>query len=70
MDLFLRALAHNGERCEVHDIAEAGEFLQRVLNRSGQALQLRHHQLRDVVRVALGADAFDVPVPRRNARIE
>ena len=70
VDLLLRALADNGERREVRDVAEAGELLQRFLGRSGQALQLHNHQFRDVVRVALGADACDVPVPRRNTRIE
>ena len=70
VDRLFRAVADNGERRDVRDVAEAGELLQRFLGRSGQALQLHNHQVRDVVRVALGADACDVPVPDRNTRIE
>ena len=70
MDLFLRNPAHNGERRDVRNVAEASELLQCVLRQSGQTLQLHNHQLRDVVGVALGADAGHIPVPGRDTHIE
>ena len=51
-------------------VAQAGKLPQRQLGRIGQAAQLAEHKIHDVVRVAFGVDAVEVPVPLRIVMIK
>ena len=52
------------------EVAEAGELLQGLLGGGREPLQLPDHKIRDVVGVALGEDAIDVPSPGPRDRVE
>ena len=70
VDLILRGPEHDRERRDVSDIAETGELLQRLLRFVRQAGELADHQVHDVVGVALGVDAIEIPGPAPSLMIE
>ena len=65
MDLVLRGPEHDRKRRDVGDVAETGQLLQRLLGFVRQAGELPDHEVHDVVGVALGANAIDIPGPAR-----
>ncbi len=60
----------DSERGGIGGIAQTGEPGQGVLRVWGQAGELAHHQVHHVVRIALGMDARQIPLPCSAARIE
>ena len=51
-------------------VAQASELLQCILRFGGQAVQLPHHEVHDVVGVTFGVNAIEVPAPSRLVIIE
>ncbi len=70
MDLCLRGPEHDGQERDVGNVAEAGQLLQGFPGLDGQAAQLGHHEVHDVLGVPLGMDALEVPRPARMHMIE
>ena len=67
---FLALPMDQRERGRFGNVPETGQLSQRLLGGSGQAAQLRSHEIRDVVGKAFGADARHVPGPGQGAGIE
>ncbi len=58
-----RSLINHGEHGEVGGVSEACELLQCLLCPGRLAIQLSNHEVYDIVCIALGADAIQVPLP-------
>ena len=61
---------NEGKRGDLGTVSEAGKLFQRLLSFDGQAVQLSDHEVRDIVGVALGVKAIDLPAPTRRFVIE
>ena len=59
----LDILVDHAQHRKVGAVAEARKLLQRFLRPGGQAIQLLHHEVDDVVGIAFGVDAIEVPRP-------
>ena len=55
---------------DVGDIAETGQLLQRLLRFVRQAGELPDHEVHDIVGIALGVNAIEIPGPARLLMIE
>src|SRR5687767_4912818 len=69
-DLLRRGLVDHAERFKTGGVAEAGEVLQRSARSRWKSRQLAHHQVDDVVRVALGERELAVPGPVARRMVE
>ena len=58
------------KRGGLRHVSEAGELLQRIASRGGQAAELPGHELHHIVGVTLEVNARDVPGPLRMRVIE
>ena len=63
MQRLLCLLVYQSERGDLGDVPKAGELFHRLLGGDGEPLHLFDQEIRDVVGVAPGADAIDVPSP-------
>ena len=70
MNLVLRTTEHDRERRNVSDVAKTGELLQRSLGFIRQPGELADHEVHDIVGVALGMNAPQIPGPALCAMIE
>ena len=60
----------HGQSRKLCAVAQAREFLQDSLRGNRQAFQLAYHEVDDVVSVALGVNAIQIPGPARGVGIE
>ena len=65
VELIRRGPQHVRERRDVGDVAETGQLLQRLLGFLRQAGELPGHEVHDIVGIALGVDAIEIPRPPR-----
>src|SRR6202030_3333600 len=69
-DLRLRRPESDRKHCDLGGVADAGQLSQSSLCLTGQAGQLPDHQLHDIVGVALGANAIEIPGPACRVMVE
>src|SRR6516225_7677559 len=70
MELRLRGSARDAKRRDLRNVAQAGKKLEGLLGFAGQAVQLAHHEVDDIVGVALGVNAREVPRPSRRLMVK
>ena len=63
-------LVNQSERGDIGDVPKAGELFHRLLRGGGEPLHLFDHEIGNVLGVAPGADAIDVPSPGWPDRVE
>ena len=70
IELPLRNPEDHRKCCALGSVSETSQLLQCILRLSRQAGELSHHKINDVVGVALGVNAVDIPGPARAIMIE
>ena len=70
VDRVLRFPENQGQGGDLDDVTQAREVFEGVLCGGGKPLELCGHEFHHVVRVVLGADAIDVPLPGERDGVE